>query len=201
MSICHSSQILRLAAFYNISLIQNQGNRVNGRNSGGTVVTYVSRHGLARLPGSCDAEPSKIMGSQARCARRRIAVLCLAIRLWSGCQAGNFLCTETARGRRRATEKSPPPTQCRQRGSVRFSVCEAFSVSLTIGQATVSGSWSQPPRRPAAPRANRCASCRGLNSLTPRHSARTPRPPDDCLAHGTNEPPLPGKVKQPNCSR
>ena len=28
------------------------------------------------------------------------------------------------------------------RGSVSFSVCEAFSVSPTIGQATVSGSWS-----------------------------------------------------------
>ena len=91
------------------------GNRVNGRNSGGTGGTCVSGHGLTRSPGNCDAEPSKIMGSQARCARRRIAVLCLAIRLWSGCQAGNFLCTETARGRRRTTEKSPPPTQCRQR--------------------------------------------------------------------------------------
>ena len=70
---------------------------------------------VARSPGNCDAEPSKIMGSQARCASRRIAVLCLAIRRWSGCQAGNFLCTETARGRRRTTERSPALTQCRQR--------------------------------------------------------------------------------------
>ena len=68
---------------------------------------------LARSPGNRDAEPSKVMGSQARCTSRRIAVLCLAIRLWSGCQAGYFLYTETARGRRRTTERSPPPPPCR----------------------------------------------------------------------------------------